>query len=259
MKAVSRWFLSSLAVLATAGCLAPVPPDPNDPGVNNGAKNVDSLLKSLTWMSNQVNDRRLRGELTDEEGKAALKRFAQGLLKNASEEPPKPEEAWKYADLYRNAGRWRDARRTLKQAVEYAKQTKNEDRRVNDTLRLAQAMANLGEVKAAIKTARTAFDAGDRDAAPILPATLLEIVPAAAGKGHDALLAVLLEEAIKHHRRTIIDPESDAGKAFLATRWRHIADAWKRVIELYQSGGQKELARQAALRAEAMLLNHRRI
>jgi hypothetical protein len=69
------------------------------------------------------------------------------------------------------------------------------------------------------------YDVPDDQSAPILPATLYEIVPAAEGKGHDKELAELLELAIRCHERTVVDIKTDDGRIFMAARRYHINKA----------------------------------
>jgi hypothetical protein len=121
----------------------------------------------------------------------------------------------------------------LKEAVKYAS---NPDRKVNDTLRLAQALGKNGKVGEAISTAKAVFGAKDEDAAPILPATLYEIVPATEGKGKNKELAAILKEAIACHMRVKVDAATDAGKFFLAARRHHVNKAEAKVQELLAGG-----------------------
>lgn len=258
MKAATRWFLSLVAASLVVSCRPEPPADPNAADVRTNAIGADTMLKSLSWMSDQVNERQAKGLITEEEGKTALTRYAARLVGRIDRAQVKPGDAWKVATVLLTAKKWKEAETMLVTAVSHAVAVKDEDRRVNDTLRLARAKAELGKVKEAIATAKKAFDASDINSAPLLPATLLEIVPAAQGKGADADLAKLLEMAISAHRRTKVDPESAAGRAFLSAKWFHIENGWKRAIQLYQEAGREDLARAAALRAEKMLVNFRR-
>lgn len=263
MKVVLKWFLSILVGFAVAAiaakCIAPVPPDPNDPVENRAAMGADAMFRAMVGMSDLIVERRFKGLMTDQEGRAALRRYAVRLAGRIDLDKVPPADAWKAADIFRTANDWKRAKTALAIAIANAQRTRDEDRRVNDSLRFAQALANLNDVPGAIKAARSTFNTSDENAAPILPATLMEIVPSAAGKGYDMELAALLEDAIGHHRRTIVDPKSKSGKEFLTARWTHIAHAYKRAIELYEAAGRQDLARRAALRAEQVLLSHRRV
>jgi tetratricopeptide (TPR) repeat protein len=228
-----------------AGCRPEPIPNPNDPAQVELMR-AEVILRNLRYASDTANMRVQRGEITEEEAKRLVSEYARKLTDAVELERIPAEEAWQYGEAFRAARNWTAARAALEVAVQHAP---NEDRRINDTLRLAHVLAELGEERQAIETARTAFDAGPHDSAPILPATLLEIVPAAEGKGIDAELARLLEDAIALHEDTMVDPESEAGKLFLFARPHHIASAWTKVIELYQAAGEDELAKQAVERA----------
>lgn len=159
-------------------------------------------------------------------------------------------QAWEYGDVFKTAGRWDLAKKAYEIAIQ---NPRNEDRRVNDRLRLALAEAHLGNVERAIELARSVFDTDDRGTAPILPAVLLEIVPAAEGKGHDAELADLLVDAIAQHDRTIVDPHSDAGKAFFRAKPIHVRDAYRKAIALYTKAGLTEKAEETRRAAQEAL------
>jgi hypothetical protein len=217
---------------------------------------MQQVLRSL---SNRLEADKLSGRLTDEEAQGIIEREAKGLAAKIEIEHVGPTDAWQYGEVLIAAKDWGRAERVLKIAVDHARKIGSDDRTVNDTLRLARAQAQLGKVKEAITTARTCFKVPDAGAAPILPATLLEIVPAAEGKGEDVELARLLEDAIAAHLRTKVDPESTAGKMFLLAKWHHIDKAWIKVIHLYQSGGRDDLAREAVSRMDRMTTGHQRV
>lgn len=143
------------------------------------------------------------------------------------------EDLWIYGDLLRTTGRYEDAAKTLERA---AKVSTTWDRRVNDTLRYAACLAHLGKVDEAIAAARTVYSAPDQETAPILPATLYELVPAAQGKGKDRELADLLVDAIACQRRTKVNRDTDEGRAFLAAGIWHIRKAQRKIDELRTGG-----------------------
>jgi tetratricopeptide (TPR) repeat protein len=235
------WFSNQLSHVGT-------PVDPND-ARQAGMLTPEVLRRNLAGASDSLLDRVRRGEIDDAEYKELMAKAAQTLLSQVDIAQIPPNKAWEYGEVYITARRWPDAKKALEIAVKAAK---NEDRRVNDNLRLARVLAETGDVDGAIKTARSVFDTDDKAAAPILPATLLEIVPAAEGKKKDAGLARLLEEAIKCEMRTIIDPETQPGKDFLFARPFHIRRAWEKVVELYVKAGMDSEAQAAQKRAEAM-------
>jgi tetratricopeptide (TPR) repeat protein len=235
------WFSNSLSHVGT-------PSDPNDPR-QAGILTPEVLRRLIAGASDSLLERVRSGEITDAQYKDFLAKAAQEYLSKVPIDRIPPARAWEYGEIYITARRWPDARKALEIAVKAAK---NEDRRVNDNLRLARVLAEMGEVEQAIKTARSVFDTNDNAAAPILPATLLEIVPAGAGKGKDPELAALLEEAIKCEMRTIVDPNSQPGKDFLLARPFHVRNAWKKIVELYQNVGLTDEARAAERRGDEM-------
>jgi tetratricopeptide (TPR) repeat protein len=244
---VRRAALLAAGLLLLGGCTTGQLPDPNDP--KDGPVSAEVVNKQVRALNEGLFVRRARGEISEEQYLALLKRGAQEILDEAGIAAIDPSEAWQYAEVLRTAQLWPEAIEALKVAVQYAKTTKNEDRRVNDSLRLAQALAHTGKTEEAIATARTTFDVRPADAVPVMMGTLYEIVPAARGKGHDVELARLLEDAIAVHLRAEVDPNSEAGRAFLLARPKHVRKAWTTVIELYQAAGREDLAGQAAERA----------
>ena len=246
------------ATLALVGCQTRTLDDPNDVKTA-GVLAPDVIRRQLKGTSDMLMERVRRGEITDAEFKELIAQRANELLKDLPIEKIDPARAWEYGDVFRTAQRWEQAKQALEIAVADAEKFKNEDRRVNDILRLAHAEAMLGEVPAALKTARRAFNAAPEASAPILPAVLLEIVPAARGKGQDADLAKLLEDAIGKHMETIVDPKSEAGANFLAARPHHVRNAWRTIVELYAKSGDDETARRAIERSEKMLRSIRRL
>lgn len=238
------WFRDGLTRVGT-------PEDPND--VRRSPMLALSIIKNnLQADSEDLMHRVHKGEITDQQFHEYMSKAAQMLLDQGEVKPTKipAHEAWEYGEIYITARRWKDAKTVLETAVKAAK---GEDRRVNDNLRLARVLAELGDVKSAVSTARSTFNTPDEGSAPILPATLYEIIPAGEGKGADPELAALLEEAIKCEDRTIVNPESVAGQSFLAARPAHDRRAWRKVVELYETSGKIDDARKAEQRAEAAL------
>lgn len=244
--------------IAVAGCQTKTLDDPNDPRVA-GVLAPDVIRRQLKGTSDMLMERVARGEIDDARFRELIAQRANELLKDLPVDRIDPARAWEYGEVLRTAKRWEQAKRVLAIAVAHAEKGRDEDRRVNDILRLAHAEAMLGEVPAALTTARRAFNAAPEASAPILPAVLLEIVPAARGKGHDVELAQILESAIGKHIETVVDPKSQGGLAFLGARPYHIRNAWRTVVELYAKSGEDEKARRAIERSEAMLGNLRRL
>jgi len=235
-----------------AGCHTGQLADPNDPA-EAGENAVHVMRRELQGASDMLNERAASNEIDQKQYKAIIKEAAADLLNRYHLREIPASEAWEYVEILRTAERWEEAEKYARIAVEEAKRTNNPDRLVNDALRLAQAQAALKKVDDGIATARTVFNAKSTETAPILPATLYEFVPTARGQGNDAELAKLLEDAIACHMRTIVDPNSDAGRDFLMARPAHVRNAWREVIDLYQSAGRADLAQAAAKRAQAMM------
>lgn len=217
------------------------------------------LKRNLKAYSQAVNSRVTSGELTDAEGRRLLSEYANKLLDSVKIERIFAAEAHEYGELFRTARRWDLARQAFSLAVEDAERRKNEDRRVNDTLHLAESHAQLGNFAEAIANARKTFGSKPEEKAPILMSVLYEIVPPIAAKGPKLEAAKLLGEAIEQHRQVIVDPGSDAGKQFLEVRPIHLRRAWKLAIELYESAGEQKLASAARVKARAMLADQVRL
>ena len=178
-------------------------------------------------------DRVAKDEITDEQRNAFLREQVEVLLQTLDPDKIAPDDLWIYGDMLRSTRRFGDAAEVLKRAAANAK---GWDRRVNDTLRYAACLAEQGKVTEAIAAARAILNAPDNETAPILPATLYELVPAAQAKGQDAALADLLEEAIARHERTQVDRAAPEGKAFLAARIWHLRRARDKVAQLRAGG-----------------------
>ncbi len=196
-----------------------------------------------------------KGNLSDADYHRLLMQEAtESLLKGSSLGKVGPANAWQYADILINAKHWPEAKEALAIAVEHAKVVRDEDRRVNDSLRLARVLAELNEVPQAIAMARTVFDVDPKGRVPILYATTDEIIPAARGKGHDLELARLLEDAISLNTHVEVDPNSTPGQMFLTFRPVRTKAAWKLVYELYTDGEKTlNLAEKSRVQGEAML------
>lgn len=242
---------AALVLLSMAGCRTGTLPNPNDPR-SAGTLAPEVLRRDMRVVSEMLNDRMEKGEIDDKQYQMLIEDAANRYLEGVHIENIKPEQAWEYVEVLRAAHRWKDAEAFGRIAVKWAIDNKNEDRRVNDTLRLAQAIAGEGRIPEAIKLAREAMTAGDKDTAPILMATLYEITPLSEKKGHDVELAKLLEDAIACHNRTVVDHSSRAGKLFLLAKPRHIRLAWEKIIQLYRNANQPQEAAAASERAQRM-------
>lgn len=223
-----KFLVAVLLALVIGGCQSPTLPDPNDfrkPTSNH----AQVLRNNLRWASDAANLRVAKGEITQEQADKMVADYAAQLAKAVQPNEIDSPDAWKYGELFLAAKDWKMAETALKYAVAHAK---NEDRRVNDSLRLAQVEANLENVPEAIRLARSTFSTPPPDKPPILPAVLLAIVPAAEGKGHDKDLAALLLDAVKQHEQAVVDTNTTPGKMFLIARKRHLANAEAKAAQL---------------------------
>lgn len=224
MRSISKWFVIA-AVLA--GCSQI--PDPNELSTVPQDDRAETAFRILQTATTTLEYKVTSGEISDQTRNEMIQSTAEDLLKQIDEKQTPPVDAWMLADLYRVTGRWKEAEPIYEKAVRVAA---SKDRKVNDTLRYAQVLAKNGKVKLAIEKARSVFGVEKDQTAPILPATLYEIVPAAEGKGEDPALAKLLEDAVMIHEQTVVDRASDAGRAFIQARSYHIKKAQVKIAEL---------------------------
>lgn len=215
-----------------AGCRSIPPPDPNDPA-EVGLVQPDVLMRNLKWASDAANARVETGEITRAQAKEIVSQYARDLTAHISMARVREGRAWEYAEVFRAARQWDKAREAFEIAIRHPQ---NENRRVNDNLRLAHVYANLNMLPEAIERARSVFDAEPKERAPLIPALILEIVPAGRGKGHDAELAKLLEEALPLWNDTVVDETSQSGRDFMIAKPFHI----RRTLDLIRALSAKE-------------------
>lgn len=232
-----------------SGCQSAVRLDPNEP-VNAMHSSADSLRANLDSAYDDLEYRVRRGEFTAEERDARLQEHAAAFVKNIDINRLPVDDLWKYGEIFRTAGRWDLARAAYALAL---KNATTDDRRVNDSLKLAFAEVKLGNIPAAFPLVRSTYQAAPGDKGAILPAVLLEIVPAAAGKGYEAEFAALLVEAIRQHETVVVDPETEGGRAFIAAKIYHIRNAWVLAINLYNKAGQTAQSAKTRQEAESSL------
>jgi len=205
------------------------------------------LVRQELADDNRVLQGRLeRGEIDEAKSRSLMKLEATDLVDKIDFANIPAAKAWEFGEAYRTAEMWPQAAKLYEEAVKVAP---DEDRRVNDTLHLAEALAHLGMAKAAIATAKKVMNAAPSASAPILYGVLYQIAPAAKGQGADVELARLLEQAIGKHQATVVDPKTDAGAAFLRAKGTHITRAYLLASELYAQGGDAadaERARESA-------------
>lgn len=244
-----------ILAIACAGCHFGTPPDPNDPKIA-GTQQVEVLRRQLKGASDSLLARVASGEIDDAEFNRQISLAANEILKGVKIENIPPEKAWEYAEVFRTARRWDESRQAFETAVKVAK---NMDRKVNDSLHLAVVYAELKRYDDAIGMALSVINVPAEASSPILPAVLLELLPAMENANRDLALAGLLEEAIRAEVRTVVDPRTKPGHDFLVARPFHLRNAWHEVVLLYRKAGDTQKAQKAASRMQQMLEREVRI
>lgn len=247
MKRTFAYFATLAALCCLGGCKTGVLPDPNDPS-DVGVLSPDTVRKNLFWANSMLIEREHNGEITPAQSRDFIAKRARELLSALDITKVNKDDAWEYGEIFMTAKEWKGAKVFLEQAVKGAK---NEDRRVNDSLRLAQVDARLGDYASAIKLARSTLNAPDTDGAPVLPSVYLELAPIVRGHGLDVELAQLVVDAVAVHKRVKVDPNLDAGKAFLFARRHHILHALQLAIDLDKNANRLDLAQAAQKQFDA--------
>jgi len=243
------------AMLLLAGCHTIQVPDPNDPMDASPAQLAGVLQLNIKQMADSLNDRvgSGPGQITDQQRLDFLSDEAKHLLSLGDPAHARPQDAWIYANLYITSDQFDKAIPLLKEAIAYAASVNDDDRRVNDSLRLARALAKTGHVAESLNLVQSVIDSKPKDPGPVLPSVLLEITPLTEGKGHDEQLAKLLEESIHEHLRVVVDPKTLPGQSFLMAKPHHIENAWYKIVTLLQSSGHPAQAKAAQVRSEQMM------
>jgi tetratricopeptide (TPR) repeat protein len=249
---MARWIFL-LCLISVAGCKSGTLPDPNDP--KDAEVSPEIVRKNLQSISDSLIERRLKKEIDNLQYRELLAKAATELSKEFDLQSVDPSEAWQYAEVLRAARNWEAAKPMLEIAVKHAKLAKNEDRRINDTLRLAEVLAQLGQVQESIATAKQVLDARPTDSAPILMGVFYEIAPVARGRDHDRELAELLEGAIRKHLATQVDAETEAGRNFIAARSHHVTAAYALLSELYTALNEPEKSQEAIAKAQKAVVD----
>ena len=242
--------LISLVILLTAsGCRTYRMPDPNNPG-DSGRIRPDVLSRNVETYQNRLRAKIESGEINDEERRNLISEYIETHTEGITPEDVDPEFAWHFGEVYREIENWEQSYAFFKIAAENAQ---TEDRRVNDSLKLALAAAMLERPEEAISVARSVFDCPPTDKAPILPAVLYEIAPAATDQGVNTEVTELLVEAVEQHLQVVVDPESAGGAAFLLAKPHHISLAYAAAMQLYQVAGNTERARELVQERDEVL------
>lgn len=233
--------------IGVAGC-EPVP-DPNDPA-QAGNMQPEVLRTNLRLASDVINERVRFREIEEKKGQEMLAEYADKLVASVELKEIPQREAWQYADVFRTARRWKEAKYCYELAL---MKPLNSDRRINDTLRYGQCLAHLGDVAGAIEQAKKTFDADPDERAPILLSVMLEIVPPSKGKGYDSDLAGLLLRAAELHATTKVNGRTTEGLAFLISMNHHIEQACKTAAALFRADGEPAAAQAAMDRLPGLI------
>jgi len=207
------------------------------------------MQRNISMAYQDLDLRVRRREISEQQKEKLIRELAESLASYIKLEEIPDEDAYRYADVLRQANRLAEAKAAYETAVSVAK---TEDRVVNDSLQLARVMCLLGEVDPAIELVRTTFTASPKEKAPILLSVLYEIVPAAKDKGKEVEIANLLIDAIDQQMLVEVDPTSDSGKAFLAASQIHVAKAWQESMKLYNAAKREDLMRKAIEHRDAV-------
>jgi tetratricopeptide (TPR) repeat protein len=231
---MSRWTLVNVGVVLIAGAAfvairnTSAPPDPNDPN-EVGVLQPTVMRRNLKHASDAANERVGKGQMSASEAKEKVSESAEQILKNLKIDQIPDKDLWEYGEVLWTAKEWETAIPVLEKAVQVAT---TEDRRINDSLRLAKCYAAVNKVNKALEIARSTLNAKPEDSAPLMLALTKELAPVAKGKGKDKELAQLIEDAIPVYQKTEVDQTTEEGKNFLLARPFHISEAWKLIAEL---------------------------
>ena len=239
-----------LFALLVAGCRFGQYPNPNEPD-KNAMYDGETLQENVRQVDEMLALRVENGKIDQSQKSAFLLEYIAEQLEGVDLDEIPTDQAWRFADVYRQMDDWQATHDLYVVAVENAS---DEDRRVNDTLRLAESVAMLGSVLEGIDLVRSTFDAEPTGKAPILMATLYEFVPAALGSGHDLAVVKLLEEATEQHLLTVVDPESESGRTFIKARFYHVREAWRAIIPVYRAIGDIDVLRAVIARSDRVML-----
>lgn len=237
---LARWMVVNVIVVVLVGGVLvvlrtiPPPADPNDPS-EVGMMKATVMRRNLKQASDAANNRVGKGQMSPIEAKEKVSATAETLLSDLKPDNIPDSDLWEYGEVLWTAKEWKRAIPVLEKAVKVAIEAKDEDRRVNDTLRLAQCYVGQGDVPKGIATVRKTFDVGVTGSAPILPSLVFEFVPMSRGKGFDPDLVKLLEDAIPIYAKTEVDEETKPGKDFILARPAIIREAERHISRLKRS------------------------
>lgn len=223
---------------------------PNPAAKRPPANDPKALQERVGRVRESLEARVRQGTMNPGSMKRVLGDYIQGEINKIDLDRIDTRDIWRIADASRQSGDWNTTKALYELAVKYAP---DDDRRVNDTIRLAEAVAMQGDAAKGVTLVRSTFDAKPGNKAPILMATLYEFVPAAMGKGQDLQIALLLEDAVDQHLQTVVDPKTEVGRAFLKSRRHHIQKALEVAIQILHQNGDEALMREALRRSDEAL------
>lgn len=243
------WWIMVGAVLAVAGCQAPLIHNPNEANQVSPARQPDVVEAYMEQMAEDVIAPAVAtAQITRERGDQLMVEGAKAYLDTVVFKDTPPEKVWLVAKAYMTAHEWDKAVPLVEQAI---KVDTTGDRKVNDQLWLSRCHAELGHWMEAVKDARESFVAPPEWKWPILYAVQYEIVPACERdpKASRIELAHLVEDAIKQHEAATGSLDDSVRRSWIATRTYHLNKAWSLVIQLYTDAKRPDLARAAAQKA----------
>ena len=142
--------------------------------LNNDGVDEESLVTlrlTNSMVAEVLNDRLSRGQISDGQKDEILHAYIRDQVADIDRALIPADQVWRFADVYRQMEDWEATFDLYTIAVMNAE---SEDRRVNDSLRLAEATARLGDIEEGINLVRSTFDVDPLGKAPILMATLFE-------------------------------------------------------------------------------------
>ena len=199
---------------------------------------AETVRRNLLWANEMLIEREVRHEISASESRQYIALRAKELITDLDITRIPQSAAWEYGEIFRTAEDWPTAEVLLKRALI---KPVNEDRRVNDSLRLAQVEAHLNHIPEALRLAESTFNTPDAQGAPVLYGVYLDLAPVARGKGYDVPLGQLILGAVAVEKRTTVDAKTQAGAAFIGARRYHMFKALKLAAELFHGAGRDDL------------------
>jgi tetratricopeptide (TPR) repeat protein len=250
--------LTAFMALALSGCHFRSEPNPNDPNQVSGDRQPFVIKDYMKQLSDVVSTAVEANQITETQGVELTTEEARTFMHGIRLKRIPPNEEAIVAQGFITAHEWEKAKEHLDVALTV---DSTANALVNDRLRYARCLANLGDVEGAIKWARLSFEAPPTSKWPILYGVYLEIVPPAIEENPaDGLeLAQLVKDAISQHEQaardlTLKDDEMIANEdRWYDARPYHIEKAWDLVIKIYNDAKRPDLAKAAAASRAAVV------